>query len=234
MFVLINRQALTICHKHPSVEVVRALAHIELAHASASVLPIYDADAFAHYTDLELRLLHEHATGEKYTGYSRPHLVALVRNIAHALPESDVVAVEVLAQASAIGPNDGGAYKYVKGSRVPAKPADLYIPPSLRTSLPVAEAPVEPLQAATGPDRPVLRTSTSAAAPRAPSAPKGGARPKIFEVADHMWTQAGSPRDLAVVLALRKQIMTVLEQEHDIKKSTSSTALGDWQKTRLN
>lgn len=49
-----------------------------------------------------------------------------------------------------------------------------------------------------------------------------------------MWEQAGKPADLKVVLELRKQIMIVLENEHSIKKTTSSTALGDWQKTRLS
>ena len=49
-----------------------------------------------------------------------------------------------------------------------------------------------------------------------------------------MWNDAGSPKDTSVVLPLRKTIMAELEANHGIKRTTSSTALGEWQKLRLN
>jgi len=49
-----------------------------------------------------------------------------------------------------------------------------------------------------------------------------------------MWEQVGSPKELSIVLQLRKTIMAELEANHGIKKTTSSTALGEWQKLRLN
>lgn len=89
----------------------------------------------------------------------------------------------------------------------------------------------QPVQAGTRPDP----TSAAPTVPaKAPSAPRGGNRVTIFEVADRMWNEAGSPRDLSVVLPLRKTIMAELEANHGIKKTTSSTALGEWQKLRLN
>jgi hypothetical protein len=91
------------------------------------------------------------------------------------------------------------------------------------------EAPAA--QAGTGP-APVAAAATVQA--RVPSAPRGGNRVTIFEVADRMWNEAGSPRDLSIVLPLRKTIMAELEANHGIKKTTSSTALGEWQKLRLN
>lgn len=64
--------------------------------------------------------------------------------------------------------------------------------------------------------------------------PRSGNRATIFEVADRMWEAAGAPKDIPAVLQLRKAVMTQLETECGIKKTTSSTALGEWQKARLN
>lgn len=88
-----------------------------------------------------------------------------------------------------------------------------------------------PTQAGTGRDRQAANTVAPA---KTPSAPRSGNRITIFEVADRMWNEAGSPKDTSVVLQLRKTIMAELEANHGIKKTTSSTALGEWQKLRLN
>lgn len=66
-----------------------------------------------------------------------------------------------------------------------------------------------------------------------PLAQKSGARAVIWEVADAAWQAAGSPVDLPTVLAMRKKLMQALEFIHGVKKTTSSTALGEWQKIRL-
>lgn len=89
----------------------------------------------------------------------------------------------------------------------------------------------EPARAGTGDDRPVAYTVAPA---KTPSVPRSGNRITIFEVADRMWNKAGAPKEASVVLQLRKTIMAELESTHGIKKTTSSTALGEWQKLRLN
>lgn len=62
---------------------------------------------------------------------------------------------------------------------------------------------------------------------------KGEKTATIWNVADKMWEQVGSPKDLKEVLKLRRKIMDELEQNYSIKKTTSSTALGGWQKARV-
>lgn len=63
---------------------------------------------------------------------------------------------------------------------------------------------------------------------------KGEKTATIWDVADKMWDAAGKPTDPKLVLKLRKQIMNELEQNYSIKKTTSSTSLGGWQKSRLS
>lgn len=58
-------------------------------------------------------------------------------------------------------------------------------------------------------------------------------RATIFEVADHMWSQHGQPKTVEALLVLRRSIMDVLERDHKCKRTTASTALGEWQKGKL-
>jgi hypothetical protein len=64
--------------------------------------------------------------------------------------------------------------------------------------------------------------------------PTGGVAGQVWETADAMWKAAGSPKDVKVVLALRMEMMKVLETEHDVKRTTSSNTLGQWMKARLS
>lgn len=70
-------------------------------------------------------------------------------------------------------------------------------------------------------------------ATRAPGAPrKAGTRDVIWKRADELWSSAGKPTDVPTVLKLRKEWMNVLEKE-GVKKTTSSSELGNWQKDRV-
>lgn len=85
----------------------------------------------------------------------------------------------------------------------------------------------ERAQAPVGNATPAANTSTPAKEPG-----MGSTKGLIWETADRMWNAAGLPTDPKEVLALRKQIMTQLEGL-GVKRTTSSTSLGEWQKTRL-
>lgn len=69
----------------------------------------------------------------------------------------------------------------------------------------------------------------STAPPKERQAGTGG---QIWKRADELWAAAGSPKDPKVVLKLRKEWMVTLEGE-GIKKTTSSSELGQWMKARL-
>lgn len=226
MYVLVDRESMVFRHAHPDHTVLSQLAHIEVAHVATYIFPVDEVRDFLSFTDLEMKLLYQNTTGQKYEGYSRSHLNDLVLEAARRLPVSDVKPFEVQQQANKIPMDDSGFYRYAKGAFKAARLQELFTPEALTvTPGSVAQQP------APGPDR----TSAAATVPPAPpAAPKGGARAVIWSVADKMWEDAGKPTNSATVLALRKTIMAELEQNHGVKKTTSSTALGEWQKVRLN
>ena len=226
MYVLIDRDAPVFRHAHPDHSVISGLAHIEVAHCAVAIYDVHGDHDFISFTDLELKLLYQNTTGQKFEGYSRPHLSKAILALARTLPASDVNAFEVEQQARKITMEDSGFYRYAKGAYKAARTQELFLPPAL-----TAPVPAEGAAPAPGPDQ---RVAPTVAPAKVPAAPKGGNRATIFAVADSMWEQAGSPKDASTVLTLRKTIMAALESEHGIKKTTSSTALGDWQKVRLN
>jgi hypothetical protein len=238
--VLIDRENLLFLRKGER-QVLGQLAEIECPHCATCNVDI-SADMFILlFSDFELKRLYQNTTGEALPSYLTSTIVQSVIAVARNLPEDDVAPLEVSAQYSRLKPDDDTRYRYRKGSalqpiapeldhrlRVEAVPATViagFADVEYRKN-PAAE-PRAPAPA------PTPRASTGSAA-RPASAPRGGARVTIFEVADRMWEAVSKPTGLSYVLQLRKDIMSVLETEHGIKRSTSSTALGDWQKLRIN
>jgi hypothetical protein len=128
---------MVVMHAHPSPEVVRHLAHIEVAHTSTAIVPAAGPWTFSY---LELKLLYQNTTGENHDGFSRPHLEALVTDAMQRLEPSDVKPFEVQQQASKISAADSGFYRYVKGSFTAAKLQALF-EPAARTTTPGTVAP---------------------------------------------------------------------------------------------
>lgn len=237
-YIAIDKVNLAVRHKHTDRSVVTGLAYIELSHVAAAVQEVSGDADWESFSDYELKRLYESMTGHRYEGYSRPRLLELVTHAALALEDTDADAGEVAAQVAGIEPTDRGFYRYSKGSRRAAQLQGLFVRPACTAlTVPPDAVPAGGRERTPAAITPAATPATppQPRAPRAPSnAPRTGSRAIIFEVADRMWGAAGSPKDIGAVLALRKQIMTTLETEHDIKKTTSSTALGEWQKVRLN
>jgi hypothetical protein len=249
MNAIIDLTNMTFVYAHENTRLLSSLAHIELMEVGTLVCDATYQGTYARFTDLELKLLYKNTFGTE-SFFGRGACIQVLMDNARDLPQADVDAYEALVQANSIAEDDETPYRYQRGSMKPLALDEAYAPPPLRLRPPVlGDKPFKPAdkpsgalfvgrdysgaqapQAPAGPERTAASTKV-AAAPREPRAP-GGARPRIFEVADAMWAAAGSPRDLPTVLNLRKQMMTALEAE-GIKRTTSSTALGEWQKTRL-
>jgi hypothetical protein len=239
MYILIDRGQMAITHKHADRAVLGKLSWIECTNAGA-VMSLSSIRPLQDFTTSELKLIYKNSTGVELRGYANS-LAQAVLDMAKRMPETDAVWDEVVAQAACVQDGDKSSFKYVRGAMKPEEVPGLFEADPIQ--VPRVEA--EELRAANGYSAPTPGPTASATlppgvpplpgAPRAPAAPRtGGTRETIFRVADEMWAAAGSPTSLPAVLTLRKQIMTELEANHEIKKTTSSTALGDWQKQRLS
>lgn len=250
MHVAIDRENMGFLWAHPSYQALLELAHIEVethVHVVSLENPRY-FKPFADFTDLELRLLYENTTGEKFTGLGRKLLEQLVCGLAMRLPQVDVSLTELSVQAEAVTDEYAGLYRYVKGSRVPKLVEDglFGVPPKRVARCPVQEQQATagtllpvlpepgPLCAGAGRDRTVTSTSTPARtrAPGTTPPPRGSTRETIWACADRMWEEAGKPTQPSAVLALRKQMMNQLEAD-GVKRTSSSNELGNWQKARI-
>jgi hypothetical protein len=238
MYILIDRNQMAITHKHADRRVLAHLSWIECTNAGLT-MSLSNTRPLQDFTTSELRLLYKNATGAELKGYAN-QLAQAVLDAAKRMPETVAILEEAAAQASLIEDGSKSCFKYVHGAMVPEGLLGLFEAPPIQ--VPRVEA--EEARAAsgytggafggTGPDHPPAYTNGAPREPRAPSAPRtGGARETIFRVADEMWVAAGSPTALPTVLGLRKQIMQELETNYEVKKTTSSTALGEWQKQRL-
>lgn len=246
MYVSIDLKGLRFMHKAPSFKTVAHLCYIEARHVPYSIEPIDAKSWLGDLTDMEMKMLYRNTTGNEIH-YLGSYLRAILCEIAYRLPETEVNAYEAERQAACLTDESEAGYEYVGGSFTPALNGYLVDP------LRAPTAPNEPEIGARGASYYLARVATlhpasaqratggqgsssgsASRAQRPAGAPRsGGNREVIFRVADEIWTNAGQPKEKETVLTLRREIMKVLESEHGVKKTTSSTALGEWQKQRI-
>lgn len=241
MYILINTDEMTFVEKHESLEVITNLAWLSLRNTAYDIFPIDDASGFAWYTDLDLKTLYRNTVNLDWPHEKRNALKQVLFDIAQRLSVSVVNPVEVEAQAERIAENDEQLYTYVRGSRYPAPvevlSGGLFVKPdqesenaALSGKTPALKPVKKPLPLPTESDRLVSATPTKGEKQNGPK--RGTAKAIIWETADRMWEQAGKPTEKSEVLKLRKTIMDELEKEA-IKRSSSSSELGVWHKTRI-
>lgn len=240
-----------VMHKHPHRETVCNLAWIELRD-SYEVVSIDAKSLFRGCTDFEMRMLHKNITGQQITGWLGASMRAVLCELLERLPETDAEPFEASLQAGKVQDGDP-PMEYVKGSTTPAKITELFEP------LTAPMSPEEPMVAAMGrsrySDSPVYATqraailrssgsggSSGTSAQRAPRAPQtsaqraprqSGVKDTIWNIADKIWEEAGKPTEKSTILQLRKRMMDILEAEHQVKRTSSSNELGNWQKARV-
>jgi len=218
MYIAIDMDRLAFVHKHPEIKVVANLAFIE-APGSVDIVPVDCQSMLQGATETELQKLYLNTTGQE-TRLHGPQLRAMLLHLADQIPVSDVNPFEVEMQANKCNGNHHGL-RYVKGSTTPGRPANLWEPPILKAN------PTDPISIV-APASPQRSESKETTVPRA-----GSTRDTIWQVADQLWEEESRPVVPTQVLALRKRIMDTLERQHGVKRTSSSSELGRWQKARI-
>lgn len=241
MFILVNTEMMQIVEKHPALDVITNLAWFGLRHTSYDIFDLHDASGFSSYTNMELEMLYKNITQSSEALKGRNALKQVCFDLADALPVSVVKSTEVEMQASRIEEDDEQLYTYVRGSTYP-KPIDacnggLFVnsnpeqeKQALSGKTPALKRVCRPLPPPSNDDPGSSATPTKSPAKNAPK--RGTAKAIIWQTADKMWEAAGKPMEKGAVLKLRKLVMDELEKEA-IKRSSASSELGVWQKTRI-
>jgi hypothetical protein len=243
MHVAIDAAQMKFTHVHPNKDILNSLVYLEGTRYRHIIF--YSTDAInwlGRFTAMEVGMLYYYTTGQKFPDHinSFSARAAAVKTLAEGMTPRDVVLSELAAQIEIaeqyleLPAAESLQFVYVKGAKQPS---------TIDTGLfPVQRGPLtdeQIAQAATALPEIELEspriTTPAQREPRAQRAPRGpgGAKPKVWEVADAMWVAAGSPTNKEVVLQLRRKMMDSLEKDHGIPRSTSSTALGNWQKEKL-
>lgn len=245
MYVVIDRDRMCFLYKHPNPWLLADLILIECPDASIEIQPCDGPNFLSEFTDLELKLLYNHTTGAEQKHYGA-NLRAVLTELVYRMDLFDGIDTEVAAQAQWCDEaKSDESFVYVKKSNRPCKadpgqqPAPIKVPVFAK-EVEIAKmgrnaaaalygtAPRATVAPITAPASAALRTA------RAPSAPRaGGVREVIWKVADQLWEAAGKPIDKSQILVLRKEMMRVLEEEHQVKRTSSSNELGNWQKARI-
>lgn len=240
MYVSIDMQNLRVLHAHQVPGIVHDLVYLECANIDYVLVQDTSSDLFLEQlTSMELKKLYHNLTGGSAALWDD---LAIRHALAHtlaALAPTKVNHAELEVQCECAekyrAAEDRTILRYAFGAKVPAQVQELF--PLATAPLPATYDSTQrgaqrihtpPVAVPHDPANPAPARPTAA-----PRAPGGSTRPRIFKVADEMWEAAGKPMDKDTVLALRKKMMTVLEEQHSIKKTTSSTALGDWMKQRV-
>lgn len=242
-YVLVDKNQMAITHKYSDREVLAQLSWIECLN-DAAVLSLGNVRLwFDIFTANDLRKIYQNATGYALPAYGTS-LAQACHDMAMRLPDSVVNPVEVRAQYVKVPDGSRNSYEYQPGYLQPKEHIGTFERDPIKVERSELEekraqgpqpsfnnAPSAPLPGDTANANPFNVVPPT---PRAPGAPRtGGVKEIVFKIADEFWEKAGKPTDLQAILQLRKIMMAALEAEHGVKKTTSSTTLGAWQKERL-
>lgn len=234
MNILIDREAMCVLYRHQDLNSVFNLMALECNHLAVVVMN--EDHSYSTFTDLELKLLYQNLTGQKYTGYSREILENNVRGLMKALPETELVGFELAVQAHQAHntgeEGDNRFYQYMRGQRIPAQYSTPYTAPALKlpagyTPKQVApETPPASVNAVAGVPAPLPAAPRPVTTPT--SAPKAGSTTgRVWEIAEIQLEKLGSGN----MKELRRAIVSACENE-GINPSTASVQYGKWKTTK--
>lgn len=251
MFIGIDSKRNAILYKHASQRAVFDLSWLECPVEKIRVHAGAVENDFAGYTDKQLESLICNSGGTLPTKDTRQALLERLLAVVKALPFTECDEYEVHTQKRSLGATDKQRYVYAKGEDRPSVAPRNYIPQPIQAlyndgalvvvTTPVksrtvaAAEPAQPRSSEAGTNAPATDKAAANREPVAskPSYSRTNIRPTVWEVANEVWEAAGKPKEASVILVLRKQMMTQLE-ELGVKRNTSSNLLGEWQKQVLS
>lgn len=245
----LDMRAIKILHKTRTLEDACSLVWLEMAPESdVYISDLTTGEGFRNLADQQVVALYKSVTGRPWSQLTRRQAIQLITDAIESAAFTEVKTVELDAQcsyASQFDPRPQFRYVYgsyrpqpVNGNELPfvqGSVTDEQIQSAQAGRLPAfaAPAPVPRTIAQAAPAPAVLPPQREPQAQvQSANAPAGKTAQLIWSVMDRIWETAGSPRDVSLVLSLRKTAMAELEGI-GIKRNTASNELGQWQKNRL-
>ena len=165
MHVLIDKKRMAIVYRHRKPEVLRALAHLELAHTNVSILEETHKQGYWHFSTRLLQDLFRNLTAGTNPHSNDPqYLIGQIMRLAQTTKEVDVNEFELTTQALRLKPHDKDNYRYVKGQALPKVLEIPYNPPALvgnwaqAQALPLTRPQETPVAPAMAPAAPTIAT----------------------------------------------------------------------------
>lgn len=239
MNVLINMDTMAVIGKHGSFRALCALAEIECAINASYVFGIENKIAYKQFTSLEMKMILQ---GLGYNFPEEPDRALLLKhlkNALRALSERDLIPADVVKCAELMREDVTSNWSYSKGSRVPLLQESVFCYAPLSQAEQAINHKAAPSvqhaydkQASEGNCTASVQRPAASRTADTTAVPKGSVSVIVFDIADKYWSDAGKPTDKQTVMKLRKEIMDILEQEHEIKRTTASSTLGAWHQSR--
>jgi hypothetical protein len=251
MYILLNREALTINYKNSLPVSLCNVAWIELQTQAYSIVPC-DVSAFRGLTEMELKILYRNTVGKDSALQGlNPHLEVLT-NLIINMPESNIDYIESEIQAACIAEGQKGFYKYVWGAKTPALIQNLFnngynASPNFELEdqaskghwplvLASYKEKIKTELVATTANSAVITPAIKTAQVKTHQAIKepgaGTTSGKVWALADSVRSHFESVNQGADIAGIKRAVVDTLLAQ-GINKSTITTQLSHWQKNRL-
>ncbi len=216
MYILLNKETLAIPYKSANPYLLCNLAWIEVSATDYTIAPA-DYKILRGLNLTQLATLYKNVTGSELTVTGLTQIWAEFVKVFEVLPITDADADEVNQQASLISDELRGLFLYCKGATKP---------------VPGNASNADALLALIKNEKTVIRKAAPSEQRVKEGGQLGSVKAIIWKVADEVWAENGSPLAKEMVLKVRKTIMDLLEVNHNIKRTSASSELGNWHKTR--
>lgn len=162
MYVVINKEKMTLLYRHTSKKVLADICWIESEHFHLCVFEDTHAEAYEQFTAMELHLLHKSLCGIDPATYYRPSVIAAIIALAVRVEPLKANMFELASQAAAITDMNKGFYKYIPGQLDAEELNELFEREGCRATLaePLHEAPVVVYTSFIAPVKPAVVAAT--------------------------------------------------------------------------